>query len=93
MRTILLTLSLLAALAGAALAGGGARPFDPDEPFAHLAWSPDGRLLAAGRQDGGTILLWDSNTGEVRDLGTGRSSGNWFAWSPDGGRLAYKAVS
>lgn len=93
MRTILLPMSLLAALAGSALAGGGARPFDPDEPFAHMAWSPDGRWLAAGRQDGGTILLWDGAAGTVRDLNTSRSSGNWFSWSPDGRRLAFKEVS
>ncbi|HTY09044.1 MAG TPA: C39 family peptidase, partial [Candidatus Edwardsbacteria bacterium] len=74
-------------------AGNGTRPFDPDEPFASLAWSPGARRLAIGRQDGGTILLYDTQTGKTADLGTGRSSGNYCRWSPDGTRLAYKRVA
>ena len=51
-----------------------------------LAWSPDGRRIAAG-SDGG-VRVWDAVTGEnVLSLEYGR----WVlsvAWSPDGSRIA-----
>ncbi len=91
-RVLALSLLTAAVWSAPARAGAGARLFDPDEPFAHLSWSPDGRYLAIGRQDGATILLHDARTGETTDLNTGRASGNQFAWSPDGRKLGYKQV-
>lgn len=85
-------LALIPLLCLPALSGKAPRPFDPDEPFAFLSWSPDGTKLAIGRQDGSTILLYDRATGKVTDLVTGRASGNWFTWSPDESAIGYKLV-
>lgn len=93
MKRAVCLLSALLAASLMALAGTGPGIFCPEEPFAHLAWSPDGRYLALGRQDGGTILLYDVRLGRTRDLGTGPASGNEFAWSPDGRWLGYKIAA
>ena len=39
----------------------------PDEHLNHLAFSPDGRLVA-GSESGRTIFVWDAHTGAVRRL-------------------------
>lgn len=90
-RAISLALVLLAAC-GTAMAGGGLRPFDPDEPFACLSFSPDGRMLAAGRQDGAAIILCDPATGQSELLEAGPASGNRVSWSPDGRLIGYKTA-
>jgi HAE1 family hydrophobic/amphiphilic exporter-1 len=52
-----------------------------------VAWSPNGRSIAAGSWDG-TIYVWDIPRTESRRL-QGHSSGIWcLAWSPDGRTLA-----
>jgi WD40 repeat protein len=58
------------------------------EPSA-VAFSPDGKLLAAGYRHDGAIRFWDLASGkEVRVL-TGHPSGvRCLAFSPDGARLA-----
>src|SRR4051812_40032578 len=49
-----------------------------------LAFSPDGKTLAAGDIEG-TVRLWDAGTGgEVRCLKGHTSSLNSVAYSPDG---------
>ncbi len=53
-----------------------------------LAWSPDGKALAAGGQNK-SVLVLDAQTGEIRH----RFDDPWnnvleVAWSPDGGQLA-----
>jgi WD40 repeat protein len=53
-----------------------------------LAWSPDGKELAAANQDGG-IRLWDPEDGKLR--GRLLRHDGWargVAWSPDGRTLA-----
>lgn len=48
--------------------------------------SPDGKQLAFGTGDGGTLVILDIATGEMTHLSTPAMSP---AWSPDGRRIAY----
>jgi WD40 repeat protein/tetratricopeptide (TPR) repeat protein len=52
-----------------------------------LAWSPDGRTLAAGTKD--TLQLWDANSGVLQHKIEGqRGEVSGVAWSPDGKKVA-----
>ena len=56
-----------------------------------LALSPDGRVFAAGDNDG-RVILWDART--MRRIGTPLHAGDWAGWeafSPDSRRLAVEA--
>src|ERR1700737_3120779 len=57
-----------------------------DVAFGRIAWSPDGRLLAAPSY-AGTIVLWDPFTKELTTLRHGPAVVS-SAWSPDGKVLA-----
>jgi WD40 repeat protein len=52
-----------------------------------LAFSPDGKLLAAGQQDN-SIAVWDVQTGSARNLTGHLCFVSCVAFSPDGKRLA-----
>jgi len=53
-----------------------------------LAWSPDGKALAAGAYSNETIFIWQPDTGVLlRKLNTSASAHS-LAWSPDGRKLA-----
>ncbi len=64
----------------AASAPGGSR-------IVALAWSPDGRLLAAASPDFSGLLLWDAASGAYQRLGAGFSPLRLLRWSPDGSYL------
>lgn len=52
-----------------------------------VAWSPDGRYLAAAAYTG--VWVWDFQSGELRwELDRPGAGATELAWSPDGARLA-----
>ena len=53
-----------------------------------LAWSPDGRTIACGTDDG-SVVIWDAANGDLIHRGRhDRGSVHAVAWSPDGALLA-----
>jgi WD40 repeat protein len=61
-----------------------------NSPFC-VAFSPQGRQLAAGNRDR-LIIVWDLSTGEERKLRGHRGDVSGLAFSPDGQRLASAAA-
>jgi WD40 repeat protein len=56
-------------------------------PITTAAWSPDGRTLATGSDDG-TVVLWDRRTWRPRATLAGHTAlPSALVWSPDGKRL------
>jgi WD40 repeat protein len=57
------------------------------EMVRHVAFSPDGRLLASSSNKG-TVKLWDVKKGEERlTLDAHRAEANWIDFSPDSAEL------
>src|SRR5262249_54996206 len=53
------------------------------------AFSPNGKILACGTRDGGSIVLWDAQTGtELRALALSDGKVTHITFSPDGTLLA-----
>jgi WD40 repeat protein len=52
-----------------------------------LAFSPDGKLVAAGGPNDGSIRVWDMQTGKLKHLLSGHEI-SWLTFSPDGKTLA-----
>ncbi len=64
------------------------RSLDHPAMVCSLAWTPDGRTLTCGLDDG-TIRLWDPAVGEERGRFTGHTAAvPDVKWSPDGKTLA-----
>ncbi len=62
--------------------------YEPPHAIFDFRWSPDGRSLAYGSQDGLANVV-DGETGALVQKFAGHSSGVWrIAWSPTGRRLA-----
>jgi WD40 repeat protein/serine/threonine protein kinase len=54
----------------------------------HVAFSPDGQLLASADHDG-QVAWWDTMTGEMAGVCRGhKGEANWVCFSPDGCQLA-----
>lgn len=67
---------------------GNRRPLHHSSCMCDLALSPDGRLLAAGGNDG-IVKLWDTRTWEeVRSFKAHRGHIHWARFGPDGRQLA-----
>jgi WD40 repeat protein len=59
-----------------------------DHPLSSVAFSPDGRLLASGSQEG-SLKVWEWTTGKEIPGFTGHTAHAWgLGFSPDGNRLA-----
>jgi len=54
-----------------------------------IALSPNGKTVASGSTDAGTVRLWDIEMRKVTVKWTGHTQRVWsVCWSPDGGRVA-----
>jgi len=72
------------------LSTGERLPIRDDHPFVSLAWSPDGKLLAAGTWDTDKLVrVWDADSGRQLLSLKAHDGGIYsLSWSPDGYRLA-----
>jgi WD40 repeat protein len=67
----------------------GLKTGGPTGDVSRLAFSPDGKALAAGNEDG-TVRVWDVGTGKETAVFRGPLFGvHALAFSPDGALLAY----
>ena len=65
---------------------------DETSVIGQLMWSPEGRRLASGSQDG-KVILWDGRAGLILSTLEGQESAiSSLAWSPDGDLLAAGSV-
>src|SRR2546426_646240 len=59
-------------------------PGVPSFPVFTVAWSPDGKRIASGSQDG-TVRVWNASSGNTLLIYTGHfQTVNSVAWSPGG---------